>query len=660
MSGYISNPDGFSNAIYQNLDIINQHIVNTIMGLQRNRAEVELTALVQQNNWRNPIYDNIVNKVCTFIEYGLNNGIAFNNMLVNELPLIVTGIYATTIVNNTDFMRMIDFNSSQYQSLIMTYNQLVNKVNAWVEYNANQQQMQLQQQRFSQPQTNLNFNTNQPGAFRPALPSTNNDPFYSTQTYYNNARDVNSYGSTSGAITPERSYPQQRNNSWGNNGNNTNQPITRDTWAEGNATTVNRYTTSSQTNFAQVVDEANKNSKPVTIEGGLNPETPVIKSGYRYNSYTDFLKSYSFPYNIPVAMIEPKAIGYVFDSNSKVVEVYKFEENNMDFKHHDLTKFFEPEFEAEKSEKADPAETRRAIAKMQQQISYESLVRKFAEKRENVEVVDFSYDKMVTLNRPILGDYPNSPLSYFGLLQESSEYKDLFDVAGMDIYQTAVNFNVVNYTGIDFDDKVAELAKRYQSAKTMIGIRDVMNQLLDEEYESVSEVIRLQNRILTRVINHVLANVLDLKVIIDSFNLDIEGLEKILATKYNMKGALDLYATQLANSLFKPVSRGNRYYEFLFSGADCKVENQNTFLFITNAVLLPIHSGKISFNGSNNRAYLTKIPGQDSVLYDAIDNWYTQREEIAYRSVVVTLDNRVIEVIPAKMRGTYLLMESKL
>ena len=54
------------------------------------------------------------------------------------------------------------------------------------------------------------------------------------------------------------------------------------------------------------------------------------------------------------------------------------------------------------------------------------------------------------------------------------------------------------------------------------------------------------------------------------------------------------------------------------------------------------------------------FPSHDSVKYDAIDNWYTQREEIAYRSVVVTLDNRVIEVIPAKMRGTYLLMESKL
>ena len=657
MSGYISNPSGFSDVIYQNLGIINQRIISVISNLRRNEAEAEITLMVQQNNWQNKFYDNIVNKVCAFMEYGFYNQLPFDSMLNNELPLIVTGIYATTIVNNTDYMRMIGFNSGQYQTLIMSYNQLVNKVNAWVEYNASQQQMQFQQQqRFSQPQSNLNFNTNQPGAFRPALPSTNNDSFYSTQNYNNYTRDVNSYGSTSGAVTPERSYPQQRNNNWGNN----NQPITRDTWSEGNTTTVNRYTTSSQTNFAQVAAEANKNSKPVTIEGAVNPETPVIKSGYRHNSYTDFLKTYPFPYNIPAAMIEPKPIGFIFGSNDKLEDVYMIEENTMDFKHHDLTKFFEPEFEAEKSEKADPAETRRAIAKMQQQISYESLVRKFAQKRENVEVNDFSYDKMVTLSRPILGDYPNSPLSYFGLLQESSEYKDLFEVAGMDIYQTAVNFNVVNYTGIDFDDKVAELAKRYQSAKTMIGIRDVMNQLLDEEYESVSEVIRLQNRILTRVINHVLANVLDLKVIIDSFNLDIEGLEKILATKYNMKGALDLYATQLANSLFKPVSHGNRYYEFLFSGADCKVENQNTFLFITNAVLLPIHSGKISFNGSNNRAYLTKIPGQDSVLYDAIDNWYTQREEIAYRSVVVTLDNRVIEVIPAKMRGTYLLMESKL
>ena len=83
-------------------------------------------------------------------------------------------------------------------------------------------------------------------------------------------------------------------------------------------------------------------------------------------------------------------------------------------------------------------------------------------------------------------------------------------------------------------------------------------------------------------------------------------------------------------------------------------------MFITNEVILTINYGKISFNGSNNRAYLTKIPCQDSVLYDSIDNWYTHRDEISYRSVVVTLYNRVIEVIPAKMRGTYLLMESKL
>lgn len=657
MSGYISNPDGFSNAIYQNLGIINQHIVNTIMGLQRNRAEVELTALVQQNNWRNKFYDTIVNKVCTFIEYGLNNGIAFNNMLVNELPLIVTGIYATTIVNNTDYMRLIDFNSSQYQNLIMNYNNLVNTVNSWVENRVRAQQaamMQSQSQGYPYPQNNLNFGGNQPGAFRPALPATDNGQMYSTQNYNNNL-GVNGYGNTSGAMTPSRSYPLS-----GNNNNVNIPPITQNTWQDGNNTNVKRYTTSSQTNFSEIVAGANRNAQPMDVQASVNPETPVIKSGYRYNSYTDFLKTYPFPYNIPVAMINPKTIGFIFDADNKVEKSYLIEENTMDFKHHDLTKFFEPEFEAEKDEKADPAETRRAVAKMQQQISYESLVQKFAQKRENVEVSDFSYDKMVTLSRPILGDYPNSPLSYFGLLQESSEYKDLFEVAGMDIYQTAVNFNVVNYTGIDFDDKVAELAKRYQSAKTMIDIRNVMNELLAEEYESISEVVRLQNRILTRVINHVLANVLDVKASIDSFNLDIEALEKLLATQFNMKGALDLYAVQLANSLFKPVSRGNRYYEFLFSGADCKVENQNTFLFITNAVLLPINSGKISFNGANNRAYLTKIPGEDSVLYDAIDNWYTQREEIAYRSVVVTLDNRVIEVIPAKMRGTYLLMESKL
>ena len=638
MSGYISVPPGISDFVYQNISIINQQVVNIISQMNRTDAEREITGRLFANNFNNPFYNEVVKKVCDFFEYGLAVGIPVNNMINNELATIVRGIYGKAIVSDYGLLRLAQNNAQVYHGFAAQYQQLVNTVNSFID-----QQTRMQQQ--YQPQGN-NGGFYTPPPANPPYPQSN-------QVGYNNYNQQPNYAPNQPNIPrqPARHYTN----------NQSHVTVERGVWESGNESAVGRYRTSS----IPANNTTLKEERPVMEQPQTAPTQtikPIEKAPFAFNNYLDFIKTrYKFPYNNPLAMIEPKAMGYTFDQDGNIVDSFVFEESTMEFKHHDLSKFFEPEFKSDKDTPADPAATRRVIAKMQQQITYEGLLAKFTKQREGVEADSFNYEKMVTLNTPIAGDYPGSPLSYLSLLQQSSDYQDLFEIEALDIYQTVINFNVVNYTGIFFDDTVAKLAALYTEAKTMGELALVMNKLLDNEYESVVEVVRLQNRIVTRLINHILVNILDIRVQIDSFSLDVIELEKLLATKYDMKGALDGYAEQLAKSLFKPVGRGNRYVEFMLTENDDESYFPgNTFLFVSNVVLLPINSSAISFSGSQNRAFLSKVPGQDNVLYDAINTWYCQREDIAYRSLIVTLDNRIIEVMPARMKGTYLLVESKL